>query len=59
MTMLGSSTMVHRWRRRPDGSHDLLTHHEKDATYSEEAQVILDIFEHLLLSYHTVPAFSV
>lgn len=50
MTMLGSSTMVHSWRQRPDGSHDLLTHHEKDATYrncSQAAQVVFDIFKHL------------
>ena len=36
MTMLGSATMVHSWRRRPGGSHDLLTRHEKDARYVQK-----------------------
>lgn len=42
--------MVHSPRWRPDGSHNLLTHHDKDATYrgcSEAAQVVFNVFKHL------------
>ena len=55
MTMLGSPTMVHSWRRRPDGSHDLLTHH---TLRTEDAAKMLKLYLISLSAYFYLTTLS-